>query len=238
MTKKQLVILLIISLAIITLAIVFSNILAGKVFAGNTYHETVCFCHNVNNNPHTICTDNQGEINGHQTHVNNGQDYVGECGVNVTTTPIPTICQKSPTPTPTIINDITPTATPEATPTGKIDTTTSHSDGDTNVTINDTTHNSNPTCDTPKPSALDHLVVDSGILHDGKVTLLWPHIVGATSVDMFYGEYGKPFVNGVANWPDIGTFEINYLKDTNYNFCIQGRNGCARGPMLCVDPAT
>lgn len=41
--------------------------------------EKVCFCHNVEHNPHTICTDNQGLINGHYAHVNNGTDYLGEC---------------------------------------------------------------------------------------------------------------------------------------------------------------
>ena len=50
-------------------------------------HQEVCFCHNVNQNPHTICTDDQGEIRGHRRHVRNGQDTFGEC--------------ERPTPTPT-----------------------------------------------------------------------------------------------------------------------------------------
>lgn len=49
----------------------------------NGEDERVCFCHNVNNNPHTICTDEQGEINGHTTHVNNGSDTQGECSAVV-----------------------------------------------------------------------------------------------------------------------------------------------------------
>lgn len=30
--------------------------------------DQVCFCHNVNKNPHTICTSLQGYLNGHQKH--------------------------------------------------------------------------------------------------------------------------------------------------------------------------
>lgn len=41
--------------------------------------QTVCFCHNINNNPTTICTDNQGLINGHQGHVDAGNDTLGAC---------------------------------------------------------------------------------------------------------------------------------------------------------------
>jgi hypothetical protein len=69
-----------------------------------------CYCHNVNNNPVTICTSNQGQINGHNNHVQNGADTLGEC-------PVPTpSCEPSstPTPTPTITPDVSPT--PEVTP--------------------------------------------------------------------------------------------------------------------------
>lgn len=41
--------------------------------------ETVCFCHNVKNNPVTICTDNNGLINGHTNHVESGDDTLGPC---------------------------------------------------------------------------------------------------------------------------------------------------------------
>lgn len=74
--------------------------------------EQVCFCHNVNHNPHTICTSNQGQINGHTTHVNNGTDTFGAC-VAPTATPIP------PTPTPKKECEedcVTPTPTIEPTP--------------------------------------------------------------------------------------------------------------------------
>ena len=40
--------------------------------------DTVCFCHNVTHNPVTICTDNQGEINGHSNHPD---DTLGACAV-------------------------------------------------------------------------------------------------------------------------------------------------------------
>jgi hypothetical protein len=50
--------------------------------------QPVCFCHNYINNPVTICTDDDGLINGHMAHVESGIDLLGEC-------PAPT-----PTPTP------------------------------------------------------------------------------------------------------------------------------------------
>lgn len=50
----------------------------------------VCFCHNVQNNPHTICTSKKGKIEGHSRHVKNGRDYNGECRVEPTVTPTPT----------------------------------------------------------------------------------------------------------------------------------------------------
>ena len=50
--------------------------------AKSTYAaDNVCFCHNLANNPITICTDNQGLINGHNGHVENGTDSLGECPV-------------------------------------------------------------------------------------------------------------------------------------------------------------
>src|SRR5262245_19112543 len=51
----------------------------GGGHEGGAGHETVCFCHNVNHDPHTICTNDQGHIKGHTKHVNNGEDTLGEC---------------------------------------------------------------------------------------------------------------------------------------------------------------
>lgn len=44
-------------------------------------HIVVCFCHNIINNPHTICTDDDGLIQGHSAHVQNGFDSLGECPI-------------------------------------------------------------------------------------------------------------------------------------------------------------
>lgn len=41
--------------------------------------DQVCFCHNIQNNPVTVCTDNQGLINGHSGHVESGMDILGRC---------------------------------------------------------------------------------------------------------------------------------------------------------------
>lgn len=102
-------------------------------------HIEVCFCHNVNHNPHTICTDDDGKINGHNNHVNNGEDYLGECEeeptgvpatqgvtptvIDATGTPsatlTPTIYEPSNTPTQTVSQTVTPSVAqvPSATPT-------------------------------------------------------------------------------------------------------------------------
>ena len=88
----------------------------------------VCFCHNINNNPETICTDNAGLINGHDGHVDSGMDTLGQCAAP-TSTPTPT-----PTPTPTATPTPeechgegahacptpTPTTEPTATPTPEV----------------------------------------------------------------------------------------------------------------------
>lgn len=79
----------------------------------------VCFCHNLVNNPITICTSNAGLINGHQGHVVNGTDSLGQC-------PGPT-ATNTPTNTPTSTPTNTPTSTPTNTPTptnGPINTPT------------------------------------------------------------------------------------------------------------------
>jgi prepilin-type N-terminal cleavage/methylation domain-containing protein len=88
----------------------------------NTQQNTVCFCHDVNNNPHTICTNVQGEINGHTAHVNNGTDIQGQCPAPTPTTTASPTPTATPTATPTPTNTLTPTATlttvpPSATPT-------------------------------------------------------------------------------------------------------------------------
>lgn len=69
--------------------------------------DNVCFCHNIDNNPETICTDNQGLINGHMGHVDDGKDTIGAC-----------VLQSSPTPTlnPSVTPSVTPTNAPQVTP--------------------------------------------------------------------------------------------------------------------------
>lgn len=50
---------------------------------GEVPSDKVCFCHNVNHNPHTICTANQALINAHMAHVNGEnpgvEDSLGVC---------------------------------------------------------------------------------------------------------------------------------------------------------------
>lgn len=87
--------------------------------------QLVCFCHGVNNNPQTICTSEEGLINGHNSHINNETDTSGECSLPTSTplpeptaepTPAPTI-EPTPLPEPTIVPSPTPEPTVEPTPT-------------------------------------------------------------------------------------------------------------------------
>lgn len=53
----------------------------------------VCFCHNVTHHPHTICTSDEGLINGHMKHVNGEVpgvvDTLGPCEVEASPSPTP-----------------------------------------------------------------------------------------------------------------------------------------------------
>lgn len=71
-----------------------------EVPEGDTPSETpgdedgkVCFCHNVTHHPHTICTSDEGLINGHMKHVNGEVpgvvDTLGPCEVEASPSPTP-----------------------------------------------------------------------------------------------------------------------------------------------------
>jgi hypothetical protein len=76
-------------LFILVLLLAFVGLLVAKTSYSEA-HTEVCFCHNVNHNPHTICTSNQGLINGHMNHVRNGEDTLGPCPQP---SPTPTLCE-------------------------------------------------------------------------------------------------------------------------------------------------
>ena len=95
------------SVLAITAVFVLASFFLGKSLTKVSAVAEVCFCHNLNNNPITICTDNEGLISGHMGHVEGQSDSLGAC----TGTPTPT-----PTSTPTGTPTGTPTPTPTATP--------------------------------------------------------------------------------------------------------------------------
>jgi hypothetical protein len=64
---------------LLVIALLMSALFLGKYAQQTLAIERTCFCHNVNNNPHTVCTSNKGEIQGHLRHTRNGQDTRGEC---------------------------------------------------------------------------------------------------------------------------------------------------------------
>lgn len=140
----------------------------------------------------------------------------------------PPLCIESPTPTPTILDDITPTASQEATPSVKIETTASNS---TNSSIseasNDTTHNSNPTCDTPKPDKVAWFTYDAGVKGDGKIALNWALPQRAHTVNICYSRAQHFCEYGVSGVPNNGHYEIGSLDNVPYWFSLQSQDGCA-----------
>lgn len=64
--------------------------------------EKVCFCHNVNHNPHTICTADEALVNAHMAHVNGEtpgvQDALGECEEEAPPAPSEEPCDEEETP--------------------------------------------------------------------------------------------------------------------------------------------
>ncbi len=82
---------------------------APMVLATSGGHEEVCFCHNVEHNPHTICTDKEGLINGHMAHVESGFDALNECPPEIEETPLPTespVASESPSVEPSESPDV------------------------------------------------------------------------------------------------------------------------------------
>src|SRR3989338_1549463 len=93
----------------------------GMVRAQSNGREEVCFCHNIINNPVTICTDNDALKVAHQTHIDQGFDLPGSCeSLTPTTTGQPTA---TVTPTPTGETEPTATSVPP-TPTSQEPTPT------------------------------------------------------------------------------------------------------------------
>jgi len=77
-------------LPILVLFLVLAGLFVVKTGSSEARTE-VCFCHNVNHNPQTICTSNSGWIEGHMRHVNNGEDTLGSCPApSPSPSPIPT----------------------------------------------------------------------------------------------------------------------------------------------------
>lgn len=156
----------------------------------------------------------------------------------VNATKKPDICRPTITQTPSA----TPTSTPDPTPTespmpsATISPTEAPKEEPKKEERKPDGSVSQPTCDIQKPNAPEFITVDSGVLGDGKLKLLWPLVLNATHVNIIYREYTRGFEHGVANWPNTGNIEITSLKNVNYEFCIQGMNRCAVSNWKCIDP--
>lgn len=227
----------------------------GTSNSGNT---RVCFCHNVNNNPHTICTSNVGQIQGHMRHVNNGEDYQGECRVpptpTPTATPTPKDCKISPTPTPTEqptptpTLDLTPspTATPSVqptvtstpTPTPTATTTPEPTKNDVSSTVQSTS--TGPATapkgdDCPigmKPPA--NIYVDTGAPNDGKVEVRWTPGTSLPYAHIQYWRYDTPTIQySLLETDNDGVEEIGMLTN-GVNWAFRVAEVSRKGGGACV----
>lgn len=165
---------------------------------------------------------------------NHPGDHEDSCRTELT--PTPTICR--PTITPTI--EATPTAslsatlTPTASPEAKLEPNQERHD---EPLSNDTTHNSNPNCDTPKPDKVAWFTYDSGKPNDGIVQLKWALPIRADRFNIEYSEVvGQPRHGKVVFGRD-GNTEISFLKNIPYWFRIQAQDGCATSEFSnWIDP--
>lgn len=101
---------ILIGIAFLVLLVAVTSVDAGQ-------NKKVCFCHNVNHNPHTICTADIAKIKGHTFHVRNGEDSFGICPIQETEEPSPTNTpETSPSPSLSPEPSYNPSSEPSATP--------------------------------------------------------------------------------------------------------------------------
>lgn len=220
-------------LVLIAAALIFVGYFAVMGASGK---EQVCFCHNVNHNPHTICTDNQGQINGHMGHVNNGEDTLGSCAlptvtptVTLTATPTPTTepeCEEecvteTPTPTPTEEPRVTPTETPAPTETPK---------EEHGAPLSAPTFAS--CSELPPTMVQDKWYSDYKVAgNTAELTVHWGLNSEYPKVNIAYGENINEWRYAVLGVDNNGSYTIGSLKpNQSYWFQVAYVRGCAVGP--------
>ena len=154
-----------------------------------------------------------------------------------TPTPTPTVCK--PTVTPTI--EATPTASPSATltptasPEAKLEPNQDRHD---EPLTNDTTHKSNPNCDTPKPGKVEVVTYHNDKPNDGIVRLEWSLPLRAKTVNIYFGTDMWNYQHSVIEYPNTGHINIGFLDPSkSYWYTIEGKDGCATGERSYpIDP--
>lgn len=189
----------------------------GRAEAG----EQKCLCHNVVNNPHEVCSDDDSYKEGHQNHLDSGKDVLGKCPVITPTptvqpsvTPEPTD-EVKPTPTPTI----EPTDTPEATPSPKYETP-----------VNPTFAGSSeaPQCGQTAPEA----VVNPHVYRKGDVAIVkWIPVSGNKAV-IFYKQVTSPDWQYSVTVDNTGYAEIGGLGTLDISFAVMAVNDCSGGTSV------
>lgn len=120
---------------LILLPLIFSFLLLFRTSAIQA-SETKCFCHNIINNPHTICTDNNALKVAHSNHVLIGFDSVGECNAQPSPSVEPSV---EPSVKPSVEPSVKPSTVPSPThkpPFPPFPPRACHAHGGTTVVVN------------------------------------------------------------------------------------------------------
>jgi len=220
----------------IVLVLIFIGLtLKNYVFA----NRRVCFCHNLPHNPHTICTSNQGLINGHTAHVAIGFDSLGSCQ-NITPTNEPIVTPtENPNPTPT--DEVTPTPTEKQGCREDCEITPTPEKKQEGLTANFSSNFSQggiPICADISVNEVPEVWLENDPESNGILVARW----GTNQYNKTDIRYSNDTDNmdrySLLNTENDGREEIGQLDNNqHYFFQVRFRNGCSVGNWsLAVDP--
>lgn len=222
----------------ILVALVLLGLSSSSVYATTPNNNQVCFCHNVNHNPHTICTSNQGLIQGHLRHTRNGEDTIGQCSVP-SSTPTPTMTL-TPTPTSTPIPSITPTITTSVTPQPS-STPTVTPTPDPKSTLTSTpapqVHAVQTKAEAPQcnESETTKVAANFHVYRKSEDAILKWHKTEGREVNIYYFQNQFPQnIHSLRNVDNDGYQEIGFLGNLDWTFQIEQVNGCGGGKRVTV----
>lgn len=222
---------IIIGIIIVVLVFLFARLIISQAEATNiqVQSQTVCFCHNINNNPTTICTSNNALKVGHSLHVAQGNDSFGSCQ-EVTLTPTPTPVEEEecvPYELAHVLDENEEYCEPEVTPTPEV----------TPVPQNPSTDHVNRAGEAPgvcsatiPNSPANPLVWRKG----GQAIVQWVPDSTVNQARIYW------MVNGQATWmyslttANTGYVVINDLGANDVTFGVAQFNGCNESQIITI----